>query len=83
CTPQKCGRAVTDSIVTREEAETRKRLAERGLASRWIRGRSLQTGLALWSSVDGQQFVNSLQVLRGADRGGVHRGGFPAVQRRA
>ncbi|KAF3853165.1 hypothetical protein F7725_013853, partial [Dissostichus mawsoni] len=32
CTPQKCGRAVTDSIVTREEAETLKRLAERGLA---------------------------------------------------
>uniref|UniRef100_A0A3B5KT14 2-oxoglutarate and iron dependent oxygenase domain containing 3 n=1 Tax=Xiphophorus couchianus TaxID=32473 RepID=A0A3B5KT14_9TELE len=32
CTPQKCGRAVTDGVVTSEEAQALRRLAERGLA---------------------------------------------------
>ncbi|XP_066520567.1 urotensin-2 receptor 2 [Hoplias malabaricus] len=32
CTPKKCGRAVTDSVVTKEEAQALKRLAERGLS---------------------------------------------------
>ncbi|KAI4903648.1 hypothetical protein NFI96_033586 [Prochilodus magdalenae] len=32
CTPKKCGRGVTDSVVTREEAHSLRRLAERGLS---------------------------------------------------
>ncbi|XP_043940953.1 2-oxoglutarate and iron-dependent oxygenase domain-containing protein 3 isoform X2 [Protopterus annectens] len=32
CTPRKCGRAVTDIVVTREEADQIRRLAERGLS---------------------------------------------------
>uniref|UniRef100_A0A8C5GXD1 Prolyl 4-hydroxylase alpha subunit domain-containing protein n=1 Tax=Gouania willdenowi TaxID=441366 RepID=A0A8C5GXD1_GOUWI len=32
CTPQKCGRAIIDSLVTRDEAHVLRRLAERGLA---------------------------------------------------
>ncbi|XP_071430009.1 2-oxoglutarate and iron-dependent oxygenase domain-containing protein 3 isoform X2 [Pithys albifrons albifrons] len=32
CTPRRCGRAVTDAIITREEAERIRRIAERGLA---------------------------------------------------
>ncbi|XP_071308768.1 2-oxoglutarate and iron-dependent oxygenase domain-containing protein 3 isoform X1 [Agelaius tricolor] len=32
CTPRKCGRGVTDAVITREEAERIRRIAERGLA---------------------------------------------------
>ncbi|XP_067164611.1 2-oxoglutarate and iron-dependent oxygenase domain-containing protein 3 isoform X2 [Apteryx mantelli] len=32
CTPRKCGRGVTDSVITREEAERIRRIAERGLS---------------------------------------------------
>ncbi|KAM8992207.1 2-oxoglutarate and iron-dependent oxygenase domain-containing protein 3 isoform 2-T2 [Ara ararauna] len=32
CTPRKCGRGVTDAVVTREEAERIRRIAERGLS---------------------------------------------------
>ncbi|XP_075626934.1 2-oxoglutarate and iron-dependent oxygenase domain-containing protein 3 isoform X2 [Balearica regulorum gibbericeps] len=32
CTPRKCGRGVTDAIITREEAERIRRIAERGLS---------------------------------------------------
>ncbi|XP_074900996.1 2-oxoglutarate and iron-dependent oxygenase domain-containing protein 3 isoform X2 [Buteo buteo] len=32
CTPKKCGRGVTDAVITREEAERIRRIAERGLS---------------------------------------------------
>ncbi|XP_032068082.1 2-oxoglutarate and iron-dependent oxygenase domain-containing protein 3 isoform X2 [Thamnophis elegans] len=32
CTPRKCGRGITDSIISREEAEQIRRIAERGLS---------------------------------------------------
>ncbi|KAM4890148.1 2-oxoglutarate and iron-dependent oxygenase domain-containing protein 3 [Sylvia borin] len=32
CTPRKCGRGVTDAVITREEAERIRRIAERGLS---------------------------------------------------
>ncbi|XP_074744901.1 2-oxoglutarate and iron-dependent oxygenase domain-containing protein 3 isoform X3 [Strix uralensis] len=32
CTPRKCGRGVTDVVITREEAERMRRIAERGLS---------------------------------------------------
>nr|XP_021391497.1 2-oxoglutarate and iron-dependent oxygenase domain-containing protein 3 [Lonchura striata domestica] len=32
CTPRKCGRGVTDTVITREEAERIRRIAERGLS---------------------------------------------------
>ncbi|XP_066188199.1 2-oxoglutarate and iron-dependent oxygenase domain-containing protein 3 [Sylvia atricapilla] len=32
CTPIKCGRGVTDAVITREEAERIRRIAERGLS---------------------------------------------------
>nr|XP_042703347.1 2-oxoglutarate and iron-dependent oxygenase domain-containing protein 3 isoform X2 [Chrysemys picta bellii] len=32
CTPRKCGRGITDAVITREEAERIRRIAERGLS---------------------------------------------------
>ncbi|XP_010152819.1 PREDICTED: 2-oxoglutarate and iron-dependent oxygenase domain-containing protein 3, partial [Eurypyga helias] len=32
CTPRKCGRGVTDAVITREEATRIRRVAERGLS---------------------------------------------------
>ncbi|XP_025976345.2 2-oxoglutarate and iron-dependent oxygenase domain-containing protein 3 isoform X2 [Dromaius novaehollandiae] len=32
CTPRKCGRGVTDAVISREEAERIRRIAERGLS---------------------------------------------------
>ncbi|NXI36366.1 OGFD3 protein, partial [Galbula dea] len=32
CTPRRCGRGVTDAVITKEEAERIRRIAERGLA---------------------------------------------------
>ncbi|XP_010216343.1 PREDICTED: 2-oxoglutarate and iron-dependent oxygenase domain-containing protein 3 [Tinamus guttatus] len=32
CTPRRCGRGVTDAVITREEAERIRRIAERGLS---------------------------------------------------
>ncbi|XP_034090124.1 urotensin-2 receptor 2 isoform X1 [Gymnodraco acuticeps] len=58
CTPQKCGRAVTDSIVTREEAETLKRLAERGLALAGSEGGASILDLHSGALSMGKQFVN-------------------------
>ncbi|KAK1881922.1 2-oxoglutarate and iron-dependent oxygenase domain containing protein 3 [Dissostichus eleginoides] len=58
CSPQKCGRAVTDSIVTREEAETLKRLAERGLALAGSEGGASILDLHSGALSMGKQFVN-------------------------
>ncbi|XP_069563588.1 2-oxoglutarate and iron-dependent oxygenase domain-containing protein 3 [Brachyistius frenatus] len=58
CTPQKCGRAVTDSVVTREEARVLRRLAERGLALAGSEGGASILDLHSGALSMGKQFVN-------------------------
>ncbi|KAJ0060478.1 hypothetical protein NL108_013406 [Boleophthalmus pectinirostris] len=58
CTPQKCGRAVTDAVVTREEAEVLRRLAERGLALAGSEGGASILDLHSGALSMGKQFVN-------------------------
>lgn len=58
CTPQTCGRAVTDSVVTREEAQTLRRLAERGLALAGSEGGASILDLHSGALSMGKQFVN-------------------------
>ncbi|XP_070783293.1 2-oxoglutarate and iron-dependent oxygenase domain-containing protein 3 [Enoplosus armatus] len=58
CTPQKCGRAVTDSMVTREEAQVLRRLAERGLALAGSEGGASILDLHSGALSMGKQFVN-------------------------
>ncbi|XP_067431706.1 urotensin-2 receptor 2 isoform X1 [Thunnus thynnus] len=58
CTPQKCGRAVTDSVVTREEAQVLRRLAERGLALAGSEGGASILDLHSGALSMGKQFVN-------------------------
>nr|XP_019938383.1 PREDICTED: 2-oxoglutarate and iron-dependent oxygenase domain-containing protein 3 [Paralichthys olivaceus] len=58
CTPQTCGRAVTDSVVTREEAQILRRLAERGLALAGSEGGASILDLHSGALSMGKQFVN-------------------------
>lgn len=58
CTPQKCGRAVIDSIVTREEAQVLRRVAERGLALAGSEGGASILDLHSGALSMGMQFVN-------------------------
>ncbi|XP_013856689.1 2-oxoglutarate and iron-dependent oxygenase domain-containing protein 3, partial [Austrofundulus limnaeus] len=58
CTPQKCGRAVTDSVVTREEAQVLRRLAERGMALAGSEGGASILDLHSGALSMGKQFVN-------------------------
>ncbi|KAF7204893.1 2-oxoglutarate and iron-dependent oxygenase domain-containing protein 3 isoform X1 [Nothobranchius furzeri] len=58
CTPQKCGRAVTDSAVTREEAQVLRRLAERALALAGSEGGASILDLHSGALSMGKQFVN-------------------------
>lgn len=58
CTPQKCGRAITDSVVTREEAQLLRRLAERGLALAGSEGGASILDLHSGALSMGKQFVN-------------------------
>ncbi|CAJ1081147.1 urotensin-2 receptor 2 [Xyrichtys novacula] len=58
CTPQKCGRAVTDSVVTRDEAEVLRRLAERGLELAGSEGGASILDLHSGALSMGKQFVN-------------------------
>ncbi|XP_056286653.1 urotensin-2 receptor 2 [Pseudoliparis swirei] len=58
CTPQKCGRAVTDAVVTREESQVLKRLAERGLALAGSDGGASILDLHSGALSMGKQFVN-------------------------
>ncbi|CAN9508943.1 unnamed protein product [Ophioblennius macclurei] len=58
CTPQKCGRAVADSLVTREEAQVLRRLAERGLALAGSEGGASILDLHSGALSMGKQFVN-------------------------
>ncbi|XP_030611016.1 2-oxoglutarate and iron-dependent oxygenase domain-containing protein 3 isoform X2 [Archocentrus centrarchus] len=65
CTPQTCGRAVTDSVVTREEALTLRRLAERGLALAGSEGGASILDLHSGALSMGKQFVNIYRDVRG------------------
>ncbi|XP_075313225.1 2-oxoglutarate and iron-dependent oxygenase domain-containing protein 3-like [Odontesthes bonariensis] len=57
--PQRCGRAVTDAMVTREEAHALRRLAERGLALAGSEGGlSINGPLHSGALSMGKQFVN-------------------------
>lgn len=58
CTPQKCSRAVTDNVVTREEAQVLRRLAERGLALAGSEGGASILDLHSGALSMGKQFVN-------------------------
>lgn len=58
CTPQKCGRAITDGVVTREEAQVLRRLAERGLALAGSEGGASILDLHSGALSMGKQFVN-------------------------
>ncbi|XP_060950518.1 urotensin-2 receptor 2 [Limanda limanda] len=70
CTPQTCGRAVTDSVVTREEAQVLKRLAERGLALAGSDGGASILDLHSGALSMGKQFVNIYRYF-GDDIGDV------------
>ncbi|XP_062270166.1 urotensin-2 receptor 2 [Platichthys flesus] len=70
CTPQTCGRAVTDSVVTREEAQVLKRLAERGLALAGSEGGASILDLHSGALSMGRQFVNIYRYF-GDDIGDV------------
>ncbi|XP_072522907.1 2-oxoglutarate and iron-dependent oxygenase domain-containing protein 3 isoform X2 [Salminus brasiliensis] len=58
CTPKKCGRAVTDSVVTKEEAQALKRLAERGLSLGGSDGGASILDLHSGALSMGKKFVN-------------------------
>ncbi|MBN3325024.1 OGFD3 protein, partial [Atractosteus spatula] len=58
CTPQRCGRAVTDSVVNREESAKLKRLAERGLSLGGSDGGASILDLHSGALSMGKQFVN-------------------------
>ncbi|XP_022599172.1 2-oxoglutarate and iron-dependent oxygenase domain-containing protein 3 [Seriola dumerili] len=58
CTPHRCGRAVTDSVVSREEAQVLRRLAERGLALAGSEGGASILDLHSGALSMGKQFVN-------------------------
>ncbi|XP_054454283.1 urotensin-2 receptor 2 [Anoplopoma fimbria] len=58
CTPKRCGRAVTDGVVTREEAQVLRRLAERGLALAGSDGGASILDLHSGALSMGKQFVN-------------------------
>ncbi|XP_056153178.1 urotensin-2 receptor 2 [Lampris incognitus] len=58
CTPQKCGRAVTDAAVSMEEAAVLRRLAERGLSLAGSEGGASILDLHSGALSMGRQFVN-------------------------
>lgn len=58
CTPQKCGRVVTDNVVTREESQLLRKLAERGLALAGSEGGASILDLHSGALSMGKQFVN-------------------------
>uniref|UniRef100_A0A668TI81 Fe2OG dioxygenase domain-containing protein n=1 Tax=Oreochromis aureus TaxID=47969 RepID=A0A668TI81_OREAU len=68
CTPQKCGRAVTDGVVTREEAQTLRRLAERGLALAGSEGGASILDLHSGALSMGKQFVNIYSLFPSRNR---------------
>uniref|UniRef100_A0A671SW54 2-oxoglutarate and iron-dependent oxygenase domain-containing protein 3-like n=1 Tax=Sinocyclocheilus anshuiensis TaxID=1608454 RepID=A0A671SW54_9TELE len=64
CTPSKCGRAITDSVVTLEEAKKLRRLAERGLSLAGSDGGASILDLHSGALSMGKQFVNIYRDVR-------------------
>ncbi|RXN09656.1 2-oxoglutarate and iron-dependent oxygenase domain-containing 3 [Labeo rohita] len=64
CTPTKCGRAITDSVVTLEEAQKLRRLAERGLSLAGSDGGASILDLHSGALSMGKQFVNIYSDVR-------------------
>uniref|UniRef100_A0A803JQG0 Fe2OG dioxygenase domain-containing protein n=2 Tax=Xenopus tropicalis TaxID=8364 RepID=A0A803JQG0_XENTR len=58
CTPRKCGRAVTDSVITLQEAEKMRRLAEAGLSLGGSDGGASILDLHSGALSMGKKFVN-------------------------
>ncbi|KAM6317280.1 2-oxoglutarate and iron-dependent oxygenase domain-containing protein 3 isoform 2-T2 [Podargus strigoides] len=64
CTPRKCGRGVTDAVITREEAERIRRIAERGLALGGSDGGASILDLHSGALSLGKHFVNLYSDVR-------------------
>ncbi|KAM8992206.1 2-oxoglutarate and iron-dependent oxygenase domain-containing protein 3 isoform 1-T1 [Ara ararauna] len=64
CTPRKCGRGVTDAVVTREEAERIRRIAERGLSLGGSDGGASILDLHSGALSLGKHFVNLYRDVR-------------------
>ncbi|XP_061912254.1 urotensin-2 receptor 2 isoform X4 [Entelurus aequoreus] len=64
CTPQKCGRAVADGVVTIEEVQLLRRLAERGLQLAGSEGGASILDLHSGALSMGKQFVNIYRNVR-------------------
>ncbi|XP_021493126.1 2-oxoglutarate and iron-dependent oxygenase domain-containing protein 3 isoform X1 [Meriones unguiculatus] len=58
CTPRKCGRGVTDMVITREEAEQIRRIAEKGLSLGGSDGGASILDLHSGALSVGKHFVN-------------------------
>uniref|UniRef100_A0A8D0EE70 2-oxoglutarate and iron dependent oxygenase domain containing 3 n=1 Tax=Salvator merianae TaxID=96440 RepID=A0A8D0EE70_SALMN len=58
CTPRKCGRGITDAIISREEAERIRRIAERGLSLGGSDGGASILDLHSGALSFGKHFVN-------------------------
>ncbi|XP_044528701.1 2-oxoglutarate and iron-dependent oxygenase domain-containing protein 3 [Gracilinanus agilis] len=58
CTPRKCGRGITDIVVTREEAERLRRIAEKGLSLGGSEGGASILDLHSGALSFGKHFVN-------------------------
>ncbi|XP_068007515.1 2-oxoglutarate and iron-dependent oxygenase domain-containing protein 3 isoform X2 [Melanerpes formicivorus] len=58
CTPRKCGRGVTDAVITKEEAERIRRIAERGLSLGGSNGGASILDLHSGALSLGKHFVN-------------------------
>lgn len=58
CTPRKCGRGVTDIVITREEAEQIRRIAEKGLSLGGSDGGASILDLHSGALSVGKHFVN-------------------------
>ncbi|TSK14718.1 2-oxoglutarate and iron-dependent oxygenase domain-containing protein 3 [Bagarius yarrelli] len=64
CTPSKCGRAVTDNVVSADEAQALKRIAERGLALGGSDGGASILDLHSGALSMGKKFVNIYRTVR-------------------
>ncbi|XP_061233046.1 2-oxoglutarate and iron-dependent oxygenase domain-containing protein 3 isoform X2 [Neopsephotus bourkii] len=64
CTPRKCGRGVTDAVITREEAERIRRIAERGLSLGGSDGGASILDLHSGALSLGKHFVNLYRDVR-------------------
>nr|XP_048673214.1 2-oxoglutarate and iron-dependent oxygenase domain-containing protein 3 isoform X2 [Caretta caretta] len=64
CTPRKCGRGITDAVITREEAERIRRIAERGLSLGGSDGGASILDLHSGALSVGKHFVNLYSDVR-------------------